>query len=85
MLNETVETIDHAGKRFQYSIADDSPLPITGYLGTVALTDAGGKTALAWTAEFEVADAQRDEISDMLKGALSGGVEGLAEDLEASN
>lgn len=84
VLHERVETIDHAAKRFQYAITD-SPLPINNYLGTVSMTAAdGGKTALTWTAEFDVDDAQRDEIKAMLAGALGEGVQGMAHDLEGA-
>jgi uncharacterized protein YndB with AHSA1/START domain len=84
VLHETVTTIDHAAKRFQYTIADDSPLPVSNYLGTVTLAAAGGGTVLTWTAAFDVDDAAREEMAAMLQGALGDGVQGMAKALEAA-
>lgn len=84
-LYETVRTIDHAAKRFQYSI-DESPLPVSNYLGTVALSDAGGgRTVLSWTAEFDVDEGHRDEMKGMFAGALGDGIRGLGADLERAS
>ncbi len=81
-LYETVKEIDDEARRFRYSI-DDSPLPISGYLGTVEMHAVGDDTELSWSAEFDVDPAARDAIVTMLEGALGDGIKGLAADLES--
>ena len=79
-MHETIEEINHDTKRFRYSI-NESPMPISNYMGTVDMKESGNGTELSWTAEFDVPAEARDEIVSMLTGALSAGVDGLAADL----
>jgi uncharacterized protein YndB with AHSA1/START domain len=81
-LYERVEEIDHEAKRFCYTITE-SPMPISNYLGTVKLdSTADGNTELTWSAEFDVDEEHREEMSAMMNGALAEGVKGLTQFLE---
>lgn len=82
-LFERVEQIDDGGKIFKYSITE-SPLPISNYLGTVTVRDAGrGGAEIIWSARFDVPDQQRDELVGMLNSAFADGIQGLERDLKA--
>jgi hypothetical protein len=82
-LFERVEQIDDTGKIFKYSITE-SPLPVSNYLGTVTVRDAGrGGAEITWSARFDVPDQQRDEMVGMLNGAFADGIQGLERDLKA--
>lgn len=81
-LFEKVEEIDDAGRVFKYSITE-SPLPISNYLGTVTVRDTGGgKTEVTWSATFDAAEGQRDEMVAMLNGAFADGITGLESNLK---
>lgn len=80
-VHEAITDIDHSARRFCYTIVA-SPMPISNYLGTVEVKDAGGAGAeISWTVEFDVATEARDEIVAMLQTAFSDGISGIERDL----
>ncbi len=74
--------INHDARRFRYAI-NDSPMPISDYMGTVEITETdGGGTQVSWSAEFNVVAEARDDILEMLRGAFSDGISGIEKDLQ---
>ncbi len=81
-LQESIEEINHEARRFRYAI-NESPMPISDYMGTVEVSDAdGGGTVVSWSAEFDVVEEARDEIVAMLNGAFGDGISGIEQDLK---
>jgi hypothetical protein len=72
---ERLEDIDEGAKRLSYSIVEGS-LPVTGYLSTMQLADAGaGRTRLDWTGRFEAAPGGgEDQAVAVVKAIYQGGI-----------
>lgn len=78
---DLVEQIDHAGKRFTY-LRTDSPFPVTHYRGTVEVFDSYDAMAVvAWTIDFDSAPEDSAALADLVRSAISAGIEGMNEEL----
>ena len=80
-IHDRVIEIADTERRFRYD-RFRSPFPVTSYLGTVEVGDAGaGRSNVSWTVVIEAADEARSELAAFLRGALSDGIDGLETDL----
>ena len=74
---ETIETIDHGSKIFQYSI-QELPMPISNPLGTIEVQELGnGLTKVNWSIEFEVEEEAEEMMKEMIEGFYVDGIQGL--------
>ena len=74
---ETIETLNHEEKVFQYSV-QDVPMPISNPLGTIAVKEAGaGKTEVTWSLKFEVSPEMEEEMKTAIAGFYEDGILGL--------
>jgi uncharacterized protein YndB with AHSA1/START domain len=79
---DRVTEIDPQQRRFRYE-RTESPFPVSLYLGTVQLRDAGeGRTEVSWIVEMEVDAEKRQGVAEFIHEALSGGISGLEKDLQ---
>lgn len=83
-LQERLEAFDDAGRTFQYSIIGASPLPVTDYLSTVAVTETGPKSSrVDWSSTFEPKGISEEQADQLVRGIYTGGIRGLKETLGA--
>jgi carbon monoxide dehydrogenase subunit G len=75
VIKERLESIDAASRKYSYAIIE-GPVPATGYLATVQISDAGsGKTTVLWTSEFEPAGAPEEDLVKLFEGVYQGGIQ----------
>jgi uncharacterized protein YndB with AHSA1/START domain len=62
----------------------DLPFPVSDYFGTVEVFDVGpGASRLVWTVRFESAPENEAPVRDLVRNAISDGVDGLERELIA--
>ena len=83
-IKDRIDEINDTARRFRYT-RTESPFPVNRYLGTVEVRDDNGKTALSWTLELDISPEVRDELTSLLTGALSDGIDGLEQDLQRND
>lgn len=78
-INERLESLDEEKRTLSYSIIDtDPPMPFTGYVGTVKVSDTGGdRTEVDWSGTFEVKGADEAEMVAMTEGLYGAAIDGL--------
>lgn len=80
-IQDRVTEIADAERRFRYE-RFQSPFPVTSYLGTVEIREAGeGRAEVSWTVVIEAAEGVGAGLAEFLHGALSDGIDGLEKDL----
>lgn len=73
---ERLEERDEAAKKIVYSIVE-GPLPVSGYVSTMQLTDAGeGRSKLTWSSTFEPVGDEAT-AKQIVSGIYDGGIKGL--------
>ncbi len=73
-IKERLESVDPTAKTYSYAIIE-GPIPATGYLATVVISDAGqGKTKILWTSEFEPNGAPEADLVQLFEGIYAGGI-----------
>lgn len=83
-IKDRIEVIDHQHRRFRYN-RTESPFPVRSYLGTVEIRHVNdGATEVSWTLEIDVQEDQRDALVELLRNALTDGIQGLEQDLQQS-
>lgn len=76
-IKERIDEVDQKLMRVRYSITE-AALPLKGYVGTVTVTPAEGSGAeVAWYAEYTPEPQHAMELRDMLRGAITDGIQGL--------
>lgn len=80
-IKDRIDEINDTARRFRYT-RTESPFPVNRYLGTVEVRDDNCKTTLSWTLELDISPEVRDELTSLLTGALSDGIDGLELDLQ---
>ena len=74
---ERLESLDAHAKTLTYVIVE-SPLPISGYLSTMTLSDLGNnRCELQWSAVFEPVGVSEAEAGKIIEGVYNTGFEGL--------
>lgn len=81
-IKDRIEVIDHQHRRFRYT-RTESPFPVQSYLGTVDVRKVNDGTAeVSWTVDMDVQEFQRDALVELLRNALTEGIQGLEQDLQ---
>jgi carbon monoxide dehydrogenase subunit G len=76
-IKERLESLDPAARTYSYSIIA-GPIPVTGYLANVAVSDAGaGKTKIVWTSDFEANGAPEADMAQLFQGIYQGGIKAV--------
>ncbi len=74
---ESLESLDEEARTLTYAIIE-SPLPITGYVSTMAVRDLGaGRCEFNWSSNFDVQGAPEAEVVAILEGVYAAGLDGL--------
>lgn len=83
-ITDVIEEINPIIKRLVY-LRVKSPFPVTYYKGTVEIFDSFDSMAvIAWTIDFE-SDAENSEpVAQLVKGAISAGIDGMEKDLQST-
>ncbi len=77
VLKERLEGLDGAAKTYSYSIIE-GPIPATGYVAKVAVSDAGsGKTKISWSCNFEANGAPEADLVQLFQGIYQGGIKAV--------
>jgi hypothetical protein len=81
-MKDRIEAIDHLHRRFRYNRIE-SPFPVRSYLGTVEVRKINDSTSeVSWTVEIDVQEDQRDALVELLRNALTDGIQGLEVDIQ---
>lgn len=76
--HETIRKIDNQQKLFQYSIEEQSFLPVTNTIGTMIVSGDETTTELQWNVEVTVADeALFPQVKQTLEAVYAAGAKGL--------
>ncbi len=82
-IQDSIEEIDHQHRRLVY-LRPVSPFPVTYYKGTVEVfTSYDGYGIVAWTIDFESTPEDSPSVAEIVRGAISAGIDGMEKDLIA--
>ncbi len=82
-IKDTIEEIDDIQMRLVY-LRPTSPFPVSHYRGTVEVFKSyDGLAVLVWTIDFESRPEDADAVSELVRGAISAGIDGMEKDLSA--
>lgn len=80
---DIIQEIDPTKKRLVY-LRVKSPFPVTSYRGTVEVFDSFDSLAIiAWTIDFESAPEDSVSVAELVKEAISAGLDGMERDLRS--
>jgi hypothetical protein len=80
-IKDTIEEIDHKNMRLVY-LRPVSPFPVTYYKGTVEVFKSyDGLGIVVWTIDFESKPEDSAAVAELVKGAISAGIDGMEQDL----
>lgn len=80
-IKDTIEEIDHVNKRLVY-LRPVSPFPVTYYKGTVEVFNSYDDLAVVvWTIDFDSKPEDSIPVSEIIKSAISSGIDGMEKDL----
>jgi hypothetical protein len=71
---ERLISVDDTTRTIEYTIEENNPLPVTSYLGTVSVDDAGDDAMIRWAVAFEPAGDETDAaaVVRLMLDALTG-------------
>lgn len=75
-LLEELVAMDDAGHSMTYSIIE-SPLPISDYTSTIAVTEAGDGATVTWSSAFNAAGVPDEEALELMTGIYRAGLDEL--------
>lgn len=82
-IKDTIEEIDEPNWRLIY-LRPISPFPVSDYRGTVEVfTSYDGLGVVAWTIDFESQPADAATVAELVRNAISDGLDGMERDLLA--
>lgn len=82
-IHDIIEEIDHANRRLVY-VRPVSPFPVSHYRGTVEVFKSyDGLAIVVWTIDFESKLEDSASVAEIVKGAISGGIDGMEADLSS--
>lgn len=82
-ITDLIEEVSDANQRFVY-LRTESPFPVTHYLGTVEVFDSYDALAVVvWTIDFDSAPEDSAAVADLVKNAISDGIDGMEKDLQS--
>lgn len=80
-IKDTIEEIDHAKMRLVY-LRPVSPFPVTYYIGTVEVFRSyDGLAVVVWTIDFESKPEDSVSVAEIVRTAISAGIDGMEKDL----
>ena len=83
-IKDTIEEIDDANMKLVY-LRPISPFPVTYYKGTVEVFQSyDGFGVVVWTIDFESAPENSASVAELVKGAISDGIDGMEKDLQSA-
>lgn len=81
-IKDTIEEIDNTSMRLVY-LRPISPFPVTYYKGTVEVFKSyDGLGVVVWTIDFESQAEDAASVAELVRGAISEGIEGMEKDLQ---
>lgn len=75
-IHEKIDSVDAAARSCTYSIVE-SPLPLSGYVSTIQVSEEGDGSAVNWSASFEANGAPAEDVSALLAGLYQAGFAAL--------
>jgi hypothetical protein len=83
-IKDTIEEIDDINKRLTY-LRPVSPFPVTYYRGTVEVFKSyDGLGVVVWTIDFESRPEDAASVAELVRGAISAGIDGMEKDLQSA-
>lgn len=83
-IKDTIEEIDDANMRLVY-LRPLSPFPVTYYKGTVEVFKSyDGLGVVVWTIDFESQPENAASVADIVRSAISAGIDGMEKDLQSA-
>jgi hypothetical protein len=83
-IKDTVEEVDDFNMKLVY-LRPISPFPVTYYKGTVEVFKSyDGLGVVVWTIDFESAPENSASVAELVKGAISDGIDGMEKDLQSA-
>jgi hypothetical protein len=83
-IKDTIEEIDDINMRLIY-LRPLSPFPVTYYKGTVEVFKSyDGLGVVVWTIDFESQPEDAASVAELVRGAISEGVDGMEKDLQSA-
>jgi hypothetical protein len=81
-ITDVIKEINPTIKRLVY-LRVKSPFPVTYYKGTVEIFDSFDSMAvIVWTIDFESDPENSVPVAELVKGAISAGIDGMEKDLQ---
>lgn len=74
---ERLQTFDHAGKVYSYSISE-GPFPVSDYLATLKVESRGDGARVTWSSVFKAKGVTEQEAEALFTTMYQGGVETLS-------
>ena len=82
-ITDLIEEISDADQRLVY-LRTESPFPVTHYRGTVEVFDSyDAQAVVTWTIDFESSPEVSAAVADLVKNAISDGIDGMERDLQS--
>lgn len=82
-ITDLIEEISDADQRLVY-LRTESPFPVTHYRGTVEVFDSyDAQAVVTWTIDFESSPEDSAAVADLVKNAISDGIDGMEKDLQS--
>lgn len=83
-IKDTIEEVDDVNMRLVY-LRPISPFPVTYYKGTVEVFKSyDGLGIVVWTIDFESDPENSASVAELVKGAISDGIDGMENDLQSA-
>lgn len=83
-IKDTIEEIDDINMRLIY-LRPISPFPVTYYKGTVEVFKSyDGFGVVVWTIDFESQPEDAASVAELVRGAISAGIDGMEKDLQSA-
>ena len=74
---ESLESLDDEARTLTYAIIE-SPLPLAGYVSTMAVRDLGdGRCEFNWSCSFDAQGAPEADVVAIVEGVYAAGLDGL--------
>lgn len=82
-ITDLIEEISDADQRLVY-LRTESPFPVTHYRGTVEVFDSyDAQAVVTWTIDFGSSPEDSAAVADLVKNAISDGIDGMEKDLQS--
>jgi len=78
VFREELRAYDEGGRSQSYAIVGPSPIPVTDYLATLHIAEAGPNVCrVDWSSTFEPADVEEAKAIAIVEGVYKGGIAGI--------